>query len=316
MPSEEEQGGLTTEAAAIGALQHRTRDPWRNFGLYVLALCVCYSVALFDWVRFALSRDLYSHVLMIPAVAIYLGWARRKEMPARTTPCRVGATGLGTLGLASLAFYWYLRGRGQVLETSDYLAAVIFSFICWVGAGGFLILGKERLRLVAFPAVFLVFMVPFPEAIKVGFERFLQHASADVVQVLFSLSGTPVLREGLRFQLPGIRIEVAEECSGIRSTIVLFITSLIAGHLFLRSPWKRTALAAAVIPLGILRNAVRILVICLLCVHLDPSWIDSELHHRGGPLFFLVSLGPLALLLFLLWRSEARSRNPDESAAR
>lgn len=310
------QGGLMPGVGSGPASQKRRLDAWGIFGLYVLALCVCFSVALLDWVRFAFDKDLYSHVLLIPAVSIYLGWALRKELPKQVTPCWIGAAGLAILGLASLASYWVLRSQGQALTTNDYLACVMFSLVCWVGAGGFALLGKERLRLLAFPAAFLVFMVPFPAAVELGFERFLQHASANVVNALFALSGTPVLRDGLIFQLPGMRIEVAEECSGIRSTLVLLITSLVAGYLFLRSPWRRAGLVAAVIPLGILRNAVRILVISLLCVHLDPSWIDSALHRRGGPLFFLVSLVPLALLLVWFWRSEARLRKPKDPPSR
>jgi exosortase/archaeosortase family protein len=85
---------------------------------------------------------------------------------------------------------------------------------------------------------------------------------------------------------------------------VLFITSLIASHLFLESPWRRIVLVAFVIPLAIVRNGFRILVIGLLCVHFGPHMIDSVIHHRGGPLFFVLSLGPLFLLLAWLRRQE------------
>ena len=86
---------------------------------------------------------------------------------------------------------------------------------------------------------------------------------------------------------------MARECSGIRSTVVLFITSLLASHLFLKSPWRRFVLVAFVIPLAIVRNGFRILVIGLLCVHIGPHMIDSFIHHRGGPIFFVLSLIPL-----------------------
>jgi exosortase/archaeosortase family protein len=74
---------------------------------------------------------------------------------------------------------------------------------------------------------------------------------------------------------------------------VLFITSLLASYMFLRSAVHRTLLVVLVIPLGILRNAIRVLTIGLLCVHLGPEMIDSWIHHQGGPLFFAVSLVPL-----------------------
>jgi exosortase C (VPDSG-CTERM-specific) len=161
------------------------------------------------------------------------------------------------------------------------------------------------MRAVAFPAALLVFMVPLPTALRGWVDAFLQHASADVVDVFFKVSGTPILRDGLMFQLPGITVQVAEECSGIRSSLVLLITSLIAGYMFLRSPGRRAVLAAAVVPLAILRNAVRIFIICMLCVWVDPSMINSLVHKRGGPLFFVASIVPLVLLLLVLRRAEA-----------
>ena len=113
------------------------------------------------------------------------------------------------------------------------------------------------------------------------------------------------------FQLPGIVIEVAQECSGIRSSWVLFITSVLASYLFLKSPWRRFILVAFVIPLGIVRNGFRILVIGLLCVHLGPQMIHSIIHKQGGPLFFALSLIPLFLLLWWLRRGESREQGAE-----
>jgi exosortase/archaeosortase family protein len=65
-------------------------------------------------------------------------------------------------------------------------------------------------------------------------------------------------------------------------------------------------LVAFVIPLAIVRNAFRILVIGLLAVHVGPQMIDSVIHHSGGPFFFVVSLVPLFFLLWWLRRQERR----------
>ena len=99
---------------------------------------------------------------------------------------------------------------------------------------------------------------------------------------------------------------MAQECSGIRSSVALFIAGLLASHLFLRTRWRRVLLVLFVIPLGILRNGFRILVIGLLCVHVGPHMIDSSIHHRGGPIFFALSLIPLYLLLWWLRSQEQR----------
>jgi exosortase/archaeosortase family protein len=87
---------------------------------------------------------------------------------------------------------------------------------------------------------------------------------------------------------------------------VLVITSVLASQLFLDSPWRRLVLVAFVIPLGIIRNGFRILVIGLLCVYVGPHMIDSAIHSQGGPLFFVLSLGPLFAVLWWLRCGELR----------
>jgi exosortase/archaeosortase family protein len=123
-----------------------------------------------------------------------------------------------------------------------------------------------------------------------------------------------MLRQGLEFLLPGITIRVAQECSGYNSSCALFLVSLVAGHMFLKSPWKRTWLALAVLPLAILRNGFRITTIALLCVHVGPHMIDSPIHHRGGPIFFALSLIPFFAFLWLLRRLERPSPRPITAA--
>jgi exosortase len=151
-------------------------------------------------------------------------------------------------------------------------------------------------------------MVPMPDAMADALETASQYASAEVANVFFQLSGTPILRAGRIFQLPNITIEVAQECSGIRSSWVLLMTSILAANLFLKTSWRRIVLVAFIIPLGILRNGFRILVIGLLCVNLGPQMIHSPIHTRGGPVFFVLSLIPLLLLLWWLRKSEIRTR--------
>jgi exosortase/archaeosortase family protein len=122
------------------------------------------------------------------------------------------------------------------------------------------------------------------------------------------------LQYGLVFQLPSITLNIASECSGIHSSVVLFITSLLAGYIFLQSPWKRIIFILVAVPLGILRNGFRIFTIGELCTHIGPQMIDSPIHHRGGPIFFALSLIPLFILLMILRKSEASGSksNPIE----
>jgi len=86
----------------------------------------------------------------------------------------------------------------------------------------------------------------------------------------------------------------------------LLLTSLLAGHTFLRTPWTKTVIVLAILPVTILKNGVRIVTLSLLAMHVDPGFLAGQLHHEGGIVFFLLALVMLAPVLFLLRRSELR----------
>jgi exosortase/archaeosortase family protein len=90
--------------------------------------------------------------------------------------------------------------------------------------------------------------------------------------------------------------------------MVLLMTSLLAGNMFLKSNGSRLVLALFVVPLAIMRNGFRIFVIGELCVHVGPQMIDSPIHHHGGPIFFALSLVPFFALLLYLRKKEAPLR--------
>lgn len=269
-------------------------------------LTLAFIGPLADLVRLASRDDLHSHIPLVPLVTAYLLYIqhRGRAIPYRTS--LPGAVVLGIIGGAAVAAALVFA---QELRTVDYLAVMMLGYVSLVSAVAFAFLGSGWMAASAFPMAFLLFMVPLPNVAVRELEMASVRASADVSALLFTLTGTPLLRDGLLFTLPGIVIEVARECSGIRSSWVLFITSVLAAHLFLVSPWRRLVLVAFVIPLGIVRNAIRILTIGLLSVYIGPHMADSFIHRRGGPVFFALSLIPLFLVMWWLWRQERR-RSP------
>ena len=132
------------------------------------------------------------------------------------------------------------QGYGLCLEV---LAIVVI----WT-AGFVLCYGPQPAKAALFPLLFLLLFVPVPSVLLDRAIVGLQRGSAEMAQVLFSVVGMPAFREGYRFSLPGITIEVAKECSSIRSGTALFITGLLAGYAFIRSPWRRACLSVLTIP--------------------------------------------------------------------
>jgi exosortase C (VPDSG-CTERM-specific) len=286
------------------------RKLWRVWGgvCFAIVLLAAFVKPLLALISYAAGSQLYSYILLVPLVSAYLLYLRRDQLPKDyLVDLRLGIPSLAC-GLGLLLFTYWLDFSGRAPANNDRLVLLTLSFLCCLAAGCFFFLGRDWMRAAAFPLAYLIFMVPMPDAMADALETASKYASAEVANVLFHLSGTPLLRAGNVFQLPNITIEVAQECSGIRSSWVLLMTSILAANLFLKTSWRRIVLVAFVIPLAILRNGFRILVIGLLCVNVGPQMIHSVIHRRGGPVFFVLSLIPFLLVLRWLHKGEARAR--------
>lgn len=264
------------------------------FAIGSVLLIAAFAATLVELAAYCLREDLFSYILLVPFVTGFLISCRRQDLELTYSPAKGVAAGLGALAGLFLALSFFADGPGI-----DTLALRVPAFVFgWIALAVWAF-GGRFMRGLVFPAAFLLFMTPLPPELVEWIEHGLQHASAEASSWLFSLVQIPFFQTGTSFQLPNITIHVAPECSGIRSTLVLFITSLVAGQLLLERPWQRAALALLVIPLGIFRNAFRILTIGWLCVHHGADMIHSPIHHRGGPVFFAISLLPLLAMLMV-----------------
>jgi exosortase len=137
--------------------------------------------------------------------------------------------------------------------------------------------------------------------------------SAHAVDGIFQIIGIPYYRDGMVFEFTGVTIEVAKQCSGIRSSLAMLITSVVAGYLILPSGWRRVVLSLTVLPITIFKNAIRIATITLLSIYVDGKFLtDSWLHHSGGIVFFATGLVLLVLVIWTLrWRRKKVAGQSD-----
>jgi exosortase C (VPDSG-CTERM-specific) len=300
------QTGNTSESTSPN---HRKRWRFWSGACFAIVLLAAFAQPLLALVNYAAGSELYSYILLVPFVSAYLLYLRRDQLPKKYVADLPLAIVSLAAGVGVVAFTY--SSIGLAPADNGHLVLLTLSFLCFLAAGGFFFFGRGWMRSATFPLAYLIFMVPMPDAMADALETASKYASAEVANLFFHLSGTPFLRAGLIFQLPNIAIEVAQECSGIRSSWVLLMTSILAANLFLKTRWRRFALVAFVIPLAILRNGFRILVIGLLCVNVGPQMIHSLIHRRGGPLFFMLSLIPFFLVLWWLSKGDARTPQPE-----
>lgn len=243
----------------------------------------------------------YSHIPLIPWVSVYAFYLNRKAILASGEWSPL--PGLLLVGLGAIG-YW--RGN-SVAYGGDYLSLTILALV--VASWGIFVFcyGLRTCRTFSFGLLFLLWMVPLPAGLLHTIIVFLQRSSAEVTDIGFSLVGVPVIRDGFVFGLSNVAIHISEGCSGIRSTLSLIITSIVAGHFFLRSVWGRLGIVAVVVPLAIIKNAVRIVGLSLLANYVDSSFVTNGILHDsvGLPLFGF-SVVILISLVWLLRRYEQR----------
>jgi len=281
------------------------------FLFFVLAFLTAYAPikALYDSTS---QREYYSHIVLIPLVSIYLVFQKRKLVFAE----RDDADGRGAhslrndrvagiaLLLAGAMLYFVGRDFEAGLNQNDFTAVIALAAVAFLNGGFILSYGLHAFKAALFPLLFLVFVIPIPSELMDSLIYFLQVGSTEFTNLLFTASGVPFLREGFVFHLPGMSVEVAKQCSGIRSSMALFITALLAGHLFLNTWWRKIILVAFIFPIAMFKNGIRIVTLTLLGTYVDPRVLQSSLHREGGIPFFIVALLLMAPILYWLRKGD------------
>ena len=283
-----------------------------------LVFLACGVVATFmfyeplkELTKFSLHSMFYSHIWLIPLVSAFFMFTERKAIFSDSKYSYRGGISLLIIGTIL-----YLLGRKLhvQLNQNDYSSLMTFAGIIFLNGAFLLCYGAQAFKAALFPLFFLIFMVPIPVFLMDRIIHVLLIGSAAATDLLFKITGTPYIREGFTFHLPGISIEIAKVCSGIRSSLALFITMVIAGHLFLQTGWKKVVLILAVFPITMFKNGIRIVTISLLATYVDERFLtQSWIHHSGGFLFFIPALVLLGLILWWLKRTEVQgSRIKDK----
>ncbi len=251
-----------------------------------------------------------SHLILIPFLAAGLFYIERRCI-FRTLSTNVG---FGTLLVAiGVGLVVGTRLAGQALTPDIELTGYISALVLFWTAGFSFFFGGAALKAAHFPLLFLWLMVPLPDFLLQRIIYLLRVGSADITGALFDLLGVPALREGFVFHLAQVNIEIAKECSGIRSSMALFVLALPVVHFGLRRFWKKILFLFFALLMMILKNGIRIVTLTVLAIYVDPAFLHGSLHRDGGVVFFL--LGMLLLLPVYLLLQEQTPKLPEAELA-
>lgn len=262
------------------------RNVWLSGSvLAVLLIALYYRIGIklvSDWYNIP---D-YSHGFLVPLFSIFLLWDNRNKIAAtRIQPSWAGLP-LVVFGLLILIFGVY----GVDLFTSRVSFVILLSGLVWT------FLGSAMLRQLRFPVLVLLLAIPFPAIIFNQITFPLQLLASKLASSILPLLGVPTLQEGNVIQLPVMKLEVAEACSGIRSLMSLFTLAVFYGYFLERTTRRRLILALASIPIAVAANAIRIVGTGLCVQYWDPTKALGFFHEFSGWVIFVISLGCLYLI--------------------
>jgi len=241
----------------------------------------------------------YSHGFLIVPAFLWLVWTRRQmlaRLPVR--PSWWALPVLAVLGAAWLAAQW----------TSLALPAQ-FAVIAMVPAAVAAALGVAWVRVLLFPFVFLFFAVPFGES----WVPVLMDWTADFTVAALKLSGVPVYRDGLHFDIPSGKWSVVDSCSGIRYLFACLSVSSLYSWTIYRGTARRLLFIGCALVIAIVANWIRAYGIVMLG-HLSNNQIATGADHLVyGGLFFGIIMA-LVFALGAVWR-EDHARPATSNAA-
>ncbi|HEY6338720.1 MAG TPA: exosortase/archaeosortase family protein [Candidatus Sulfotelmatobacter sp.] len=248
----------------------------------------------------ATHDEAYTHLLLIFPVVTGLICLEWRSLESLATPSFRAGLALLCISLAVAGFVRWRIG----LPPDERLTGNMLALVSWLVGSFVLCFGVRISRALFFLLGFSFLAVPLPRFLVNELVAGLQQGSAVAARCLFWIARVPVVQDGLLLSIPDLTVEIATECSSIRSSSMLLVTTMILAQLLLRASWRKSLVILLAIPLSVAKNGLRIFTIAMLGTRVDPSYLTGRLHHQGGVVFFAIGLGGIFLALWLLHRNE------------
>ena len=245
------------------------------------------------------TNEDYAHGLFTPFAIAYLAYERRREL-------------LG-IAVAPSAFGFPVILLSQVVLIVGFLGAEYFlqrSSMLILFAGTILFLwGWRALFKTAFALILILLAIPLPAIIFNAVALPLQLLASTLAESVLDLLGVAIYREGNILRLPsGLRLNVAEACSGIRSLVSLIALAALMAMLGRFLPmrwWARIAFVLSAVPIALLANAVRVSGTGLLAHKYGGAAAEGFFHSFSGGFVFVFAFAILLLEMFSLQQLKA-----------
>ena len=261
-------------------LRHTARPEWLLVwsGIALLYLPTLYRLATEVW-----NKAAQAHGPLILGLSLWLmarKWPAVRALPGADRPWKGGWV------LLVAALLVYVVGRSQQI-----LLFEIGSVPLVVGAVLLLKHGPRTLAAQWFPLLFMVFMVPLPEALVSALTMPMKMAVSFVTEKILYGAGYPIGRQGVILQIGPFQLLVADACAGLQTVLTLEAMGLLYLNVMTHaSVLRNSLLALLIVPISFSANVIRVMALTLVTYHLGDAAGQGFLHRLAGVVLFLSAL--------------------------
>ncbi|MBV8551824.1 MAG: exosortase/archaeosortase family protein [Acidobacteriaceae bacterium] len=256
-----------------------TKISWQSVVWFGVLLTLCYAPILYRLgVQWATDENM-GHGFFVPVVAGFIAWQRRGLLLA--TPRKPNGWGLFLVIFAGAQAVAATLGAELFTARLAFVLS-LFGIVLYLG-------GTRWVKVLLFPLLLLLFMIPIPTIIYAALTLKLQMLASQLAEALIGAMGIPVLRSGNTLTLPSQTLDIAEACSGIRSLLSLAFLSLVYSYFADKRVWMRWVLLGLTVPIAIFANGIRVALTGLLS-EVNTNLAQGLYHETEGFIVFAVAL--------------------------
>lgn len=222
------------------------------------------------------------HGPIVLATGIWLFARRWKELLSIRAPGNLALT----LAVLVPSLLLYIFGRAfdfLALEALAMLGALVAIFYGWFGL--------EACKRMWFPILYLGFVVPLPGWVITTLTAPMKEYVSWAATAILGQVGYPIVREGVTLYVAQYQLLVEDACAGLNSLISLTAISLFYIYILHNASWRYALfLMLWIIPVALLANLVRVMILVLLTYHFGNAAAQGFLHSTAGLVMFATAL--------------------------
>ena len=248
----------------------------------VIGLALLVIPSLISLMRDSWTTEAGVHGPIVLATGAWLVARRRKEIAALRSPG--SSTTMFAIIVPALLVYIFARAFDflsvEIASLAVVLVAVLYGYY-----------GAEAVKRLWFPIVYLCFMIPLPlwfiDTVTAPLKEFVSWAASGLLEMV----GYPIVRQGVTLYVAQYQLLVEDACAGLNSLVSLTAISLFYIYLLHNATWRYSLMLVAwIIPLAILANVIRIIILVLLTYHFGDAAAQGFLHSTAGLVMFATAL--------------------------